>query len=741
MKFLQTFCVLLMLVGSARAEDTAQVLKQSKAATALVVLPEERGSGSGFCIDSSGLFITNAHVVKSLAATESVTLVLSPGEAGERIIRAKVVASDGDRDLALLQTLEGKDFASLALGTVQDLTETQQLTVLGFPFGGALSVKNRKYPNISVNIVHISSLRRSDSQLEAIQVDSQLNPGNSGGPVVDATGKVVGVLSAGIVGGGINFAIPVSDVSTFLSTPRIVFTPPAFSEDNKNAPYDLTVSVVSFDKDKTPLAVQVVINPGTPSEQAVNATSSGAGQFKAHVVPASSKNAGLLRVAITLPDGQIRSSVEDSTVKLDDKEYKLSALSQLEQSASAASIVLRDGTEITGKKLTLGIIKATMAGQVVQVDGAKVEKIIIFASDDENTKPQYKITVKRGDKVVAEETTAIGPAMASARESEPATQASDAILARLEDAKEQYTKTISRAKQQVLDVIEARTEAAANKGDLEAVKAFEAAKQSVEHEGKLPEGIKDTPIIGAQNNYLNAVKGATASLQRAYEQAIRDYTKARKTSDAEAVKAELAERGLTTGSGDNAAAGWIQLGGKAKLPSFLQANDAVYADKDGLRFRGRRYIKTRDAKFLKRDFVLDIIFTFNGKPDTSGITFIGIGEALLGGAYDEPGNSTTLRIHPPDVAGGAIELNKPPASGDILGSIAEPGTHMARIEKKGDSVTFSICRNYEGKFEPDFEKTIPDIKAYAPFLTEKTTFLFFGGGAVFEKIRLTYSPK
>ena len=173
------------------------------------------------------------------------------------------------------------------------------------------------------------------------------------------------------------------------------------------------------------------------------------------------------------------------------------------------------------------------------------------------------------------------------------------------------------------------------------------------------------------------------------------------------------------------------------MPGVCRPVSELLVGKSGIRIAKKMRQTPRDAKFLKRDFVLDIIYTYDGRPDTGGnIIFIGMGEALLGGAYDEPRNSVCLRMHPPDFGGGAIEL----APGGPMGGIAEPGTHMVRVEKKGDSVTFSICRNYEGKFEADIEKTIPDIKAHAPFLTDKTTFLFFGGGGTFQKIRLTYSP-
>ena len=77
----------------------------------------------------------------------------------------------------------------------------------GFPFGKDLSLSNDEYPNVTVSTGHITSLRKIKGELAAIQVDAQLNPGNSGGPVLNDRGKVVGIVVAGIDGTGIDFAI------------------------------------------------------------------------------------------------------------------------------------------------------------------------------------------------------------------------------------------------------------------------------------------------------------------------------------------------------------------------------------------------------------------------------------------------------------------------------------------------------------------------------------------------------
>ena len=67
--------------------------------------------------------------------------------------------------------------------------------------------------------------------------------------------------------------------------------------------------------------------------------------------------------------------------------------------------------------------------------------------------------------------------------------------------------------------------------------------------------------------------------------------------------------------------------------------------------------------------------------------------------------------------------------------LRKPGPHRVVIEKKGNSVTFAVGVGNDGKSDDDFQKTIPDLRAFAPFLNNRNTFLFFGGGGTYQRIR------
>src|SRR5262249_24578610 len=173
--------------------------KRGKAATAFAEVPG-RGTGTAFCVHPSGLFVSNEHVVRG-SETAEVTLVLDPSLPTQRVLKAKVVRADKDADLALLRAEGAKDLPSLPLGSVKGVSEVAGVVACGFPVGFALSPDKKEYPAISVNAGAVTSLRHKAGELQFIQIDVSLTSGNSGGPVLDEYGKVIGVVVSGVAGG------------------------------------------------------------------------------------------------------------------------------------------------------------------------------------------------------------------------------------------------------------------------------------------------------------------------------------------------------------------------------------------------------------------------------------------------------------------------------------------------------------------------------------------------------------
>lgn len=204
-------------------------------------------SGSGFVVQVQGetaYIATNHHVIAShtverpttrpinprsrihpvfpsqvVRLRPTLTLVFGSGTPQERSARAEVVADDADKDLAILKVTGVKDLPRpIDLNQPPQLVETMPVYTFGFPFGKFLAT-NKGNPAITVGKGSISSVRLDEhGQLSVVQIDGALNPGNSGGPVVDTQGRLVGVAVATIKGStGIGLAIPPQELGKVLS--------------------------------------------------------------------------------------------------------------------------------------------------------------------------------------------------------------------------------------------------------------------------------------------------------------------------------------------------------------------------------------------------------------------------------------------------------------------------------------------------------------------------------------------
>jgi S1-C subfamily serine protease len=184
--------------------------------------PEQQGVGSGFVVGEEGEIATNAHVVTDGQGSElrragSVYVQFADGNQ----VQARIVGVDPNSDVALLRIDPGGlTLRPLPLGSSRSLKVGAPIAAIGSPYGEPQS--------LSVGV--ISGLDRSIDSLTgfaiggAIQTDAAINRGNSGGPLVDARGRVLGInsqiRSTGGGGEGVGFAVPVDTVRRVLAALR-----------------------------------------------------------------------------------------------------------------------------------------------------------------------------------------------------------------------------------------------------------------------------------------------------------------------------------------------------------------------------------------------------------------------------------------------------------------------------------------------------------------------------------------
>jgi putative serine protease PepD len=191
---------------------TARGVAGSAGATPFGQPSESTATGTGFVIDEDGHVLTAAHVVDGAS---SITLTFKDGTTRT----AKLLGKDDATDVAVLEVdPSGLDLQPLALGSSASLEVGDQLAAIGDPFGYERSLSTGIVSGLDRTIEAPNGF----TVAHAIQTDAALNPGNSGGPVLDADGKVVGIADQIATNGssesntGVGFAVPIDLVKAEL---------------------------------------------------------------------------------------------------------------------------------------------------------------------------------------------------------------------------------------------------------------------------------------------------------------------------------------------------------------------------------------------------------------------------------------------------------------------------------------------------------------------------------------------
>ena len=181
--------------------------------------PSQSGStatGTGFVVDGKGHIVTAAHVVDGAS---SISVKFQDGTTRT----AKVLGTDNATDVAVLSVdPSGLTLHPLALGSSASLSIGDEVAAIGDPFTYDRSLSTGVVSGLDRTI----SAPNGFTVAHAIQTDAALNPGNSGGPVLDASGRVIGIVDQIATNGssetssGVGFAVPIDLVRSELSTAR-----------------------------------------------------------------------------------------------------------------------------------------------------------------------------------------------------------------------------------------------------------------------------------------------------------------------------------------------------------------------------------------------------------------------------------------------------------------------------------------------------------------------------------------
>jgi hypothetical protein len=353
---------------------------------------------------------------------------------------------------------------------------------------------------------------------------------------------------------------------------------------------------------------------------------------------------------------------------------------------------------------------------------------------------EWKIIPDRGKSLGETAVASATPSAAAPSDAGPLTP--ERIGARLDRAKTDYLSSVDGAKRELVAAVDRRLSAATDAGDLAQVQSLQAIKSTAETDASIPDDVKDTSLIQAKTRYAQTINAANQRLATAFHEAVRDYTRARDIATAQATQSEFDGSGLAAVTGDSSShsSGSVSAKNiyilKDELPPYIESGSTYKLDDKGIRPDPHKYLRTTDADFLVRDFTYDIWFIADHKEDVDA--WIGIGEGLRTGGGWVPEHSTLLHIHNMGQMAGLVTLNNNgDENGEGIGHLPDTGTFIARVQKHGNTVTFSIGIDRAGTFAPEMSRRIDDIHKFSPYLNDHNAHLFFGNNMLFTQVRLT----
>ena len=390
------------LMGSTYAQDRRMV-EMGKSASFLVELSGKKSYATAFCIQSSGIFVTNNHVVDSLAIGESVNLVMHSGTDEQKTIEARLIRIDSKSDLALLKSVgNDTEYTTLKLSQNPNVFETMNVTAFGFPFGVGLALKEDDFPSISVSVGKITAVRREKKETQLVQLDATLNPGNSGGAVLDETGEVIGVVSFGVAKTGVNFAIPVEKLNHFLLTPDVEMKVPAFNEANFDQPKEVEVVVTPLIGELKDASVEFWLRKGKEQPQKFAIPKADGNRYLGMVQAKDGDIKKLLDGQIEFASGKIETKIVNDKLMFGTRAMYLSDIRSIEitqeSENSEAKILFADGESSKLSAKELPTINIDLGNYPVVINLAMASRLEIAEVESESI--SHMVVVKSAEKEV-----------------------------------------------------------------------------------------------------------------------------------------------------------------------------------------------------------------------------------------------------------------------------------------------------------------------------------------------------
>lgn len=358
------------------------VVKRARSALAAVEARTSSGTRlyPAFCIDKTGVFVASDAVVWSALEHGKVRLVLGPGGEDQQVVSATILRCSDNPGVAILKIDPPRPLVALELGRNEDIRETLPVLVFGFSHKQPLNPEGPAARDVTVAHARITSRKSSKQGLTEVQIDGLLNPGYTGGPVLDSLGRVLGIVKGGLLPAQINFAIPVGRLSDYLTTPLVIFEPPPVDLGDRFRSIDWTLKLqpaVSGTKLPADLAVSVTVPAGPGGPRTVSARAAGAGVYTARVIPLQGAPDRLVTLAVQSSTINLIGVTPDLPIRIGGKASTLGDVRSIRMSRPP-HVVLRDDTVLKGEILGLRQVEVLTEVGPMRIDLRRVRTLDVL---------------------------------------------------------------------------------------------------------------------------------------------------------------------------------------------------------------------------------------------------------------------------------------------------------------------------------------------------------------------------
>lgn len=404
--------LLLALTWSAAAVPSPEQAQAWKDATALVVLQgsdglrparDVRTFATAFCVNArEGLLISSTTSLRG-----AVELRLHPGTPQMKAIEARVIRIDAGKGLVILQTDDAKGMSELKLAENVPAEELD-CTAAGSPRTGFVrtgGLEPGDYPAIHLYPVRTAGQKVGAAQNELIGFG--LTSGVSGGPLIDAQGRLVGVISP-IAENAADFkAISFSSLRQFMGAPIVRFMPTVMEASELTKETTFRVQMISILQPAPDYSVEAIFSARGERRFVPRQNEKGELVFTAAPVPKPT-HAPQVRLTVQFADATVSCRALDQQVRIGQEQYRLSELANI-AGGEQPGAMLKSGRRVDGAVEEASAIIAEVDGAPLKLNLGKALSVLIRPAEAPVTAVPYTIAVKNGPELVAEFRGVIGP--------------------------------------------------------------------------------------------------------------------------------------------------------------------------------------------------------------------------------------------------------------------------------------------------------------------------------------------